>query len=332
MIHFLGQPLLWTLTISFAAPITLAALGGTLSERGGVVNIAMEGMMLLSAFTGTLVVSEATNGAHWSPQVAVPLGIGTAVLAGVVSAAILAAACVRLQANQIIVGMAINVVALGLTTYFLDTVFGAAGESLNLPGVPPAPIPFADHLSLFDLGNVLFRQNPFVYLAIVLTPITYAILFRTNLGLRLRACGENPFAAEAAGLNVRRLRYAGIVASGSLCGIAGADLCMASVGGAGASTFFGYNMTEGLGFIALAAVVVGRWNPIGAAVACFVFAFGEVAPTQLINSSIGDVHVSGFILNMLPYVLTLILAAGLMGRATPPAADGQPYEPQTGPL
>ncbi len=300
----------WQNALQFAALLLLPALGGLISERSGVVNIAMEGMMLVGAYAGVAVAVTSNN---------VWLGLLAAIICGGLISLIHAGVSINFKANQVISGIAINIIALGLTNYLLfvqtpdHAGFSALAPSLRLPNFswrPLANIPF--------LGPVLFQQNVVFYLAIALLVGIHFLLFRTNIGLRIRAVGEHPQAADTAGVHVRLVRYCCVVSSGLLSGLAGAFLSLGIVG------IFNSNMTDGRGFIALAAVVFGKYMPLGAAGACLIFGLGEAlaysAPLQ-------QAGIDSNIIATVPYLLTLVALVGFVGRTVAPAADGIPYEP-----
>jgi general nucleoside transport system permease protein len=296
---------LWQTALVAAVLLLLPALGGVISERSGVVNIAMEGMMLTGAFFAVWA------DLNWhSPWIAVLV----AMLAGGLMALIHAVVSIRFRADQIVSGIAINIFAAGLTVYLVRTIYGLqdvghveASEALPNWSVPVlSAIPF--------LGKVLFQQNVVVYIALILLVVIEIVLFRTQLGLRIRAVGEHPQAADTAGLNVYAIRYGAVITSGLLSGLAGAFLAI------GVSNTFVPNMTDGRGYIALAAMIFGKWTPRGAFVACLIFGLGEA-----IYANNSTIHVSQYLLSMLPYLITLVVLAGLVGRSTPPAADGIPY-------
>jgi ABC-type uncharacterized transport system permease subunit len=298
---------LWAAALQFGALLLLPALGGVISERSGVVNIAMEGMMLTGAFAGVMIALGTKS---------VFIGVLGAMLAGGLMALIHAVVSINFKANQIVSGIAINIAALGLTDYLYTVLTGGqeiphlsnAFRLLTLPLGPLANIPF--------LGPVFFQQNVVFYLAILALIGMQFLLFNTNLGLRIRAVGEHPQAADTAGINVRLLRYLCVVSSGLLSGLAGAYLSL------GISGIFVNNMTEGAGFIALAAMIFGKYTPWGTAGACLIFGLGEALSFRL-----QDTGFSPNLLSILPYLLTLIALVGLVGRTIPPAADGIPYEP-----
>jgi ABC-type uncharacterized transport system permease subunit len=306
--HVLLTADLWRATLEAAALLLLPALGGVISERSGVVNIAMEGMMLTGAFFA--VVADL---AWHNPWLAALVGI----LAGGMMALIHAVVSIRFRADQIVSGIAINIFAAGLTLFLVQRIFGLqdvghVGQSELLPYIN---VPVLDQIPFF--GRVLFQQNVVVYAAIVLLVVVQLMLFRTRLGLRIRSVGEHPQAADTAGINVYAIRYGAVITSGLLSGLAGAFLAI------GISNTFVPNMTDGRGYIALAAMIFGKWTPIGAFVACLIFGLG-----QAIYDANSIIHVSQYLLSMLPYILTLVVLAGVVGRSIPPAADGVPYAPE----
>ncbi len=309
----------WQTALQFAALLVLPALGGVISERSGVVNIAMEGMMLTGAFAAVILTLTFHN-LGVSESLSTLLGVLSAIIAGGLMALIHAGISINFKANQIVSGVAINIFALGLTSYLVFVLTPAGQgvpslpESLRLPSLswgPLANIPW--------LGHVLFQQNVIFYVAIVILIGVQFLLFRTNIGLRIRAVGEHPQAADTAGVNVRLLRYLCVISSGLLSGLAGAYLSL------GVAGVFNPNMTDGRGFIALAAMIFGKYNPLGAAVACLIFGlgYGLSLPLQDLSPNPNLTY----LLQTLPYVFTLIALVGIVGRTIPPAADGIPYEP-----
>jgi general nucleoside transport system permease protein len=290
-------------TIRNATPLIFAALGGMFSERSGVVNIGLEGLMLISAFAGVV-------GASLSGSALVGLGFGLG--AGLVFALIHALMCITFEADQIISGTAINLLALGGTGYLMVLIFGSGGTSPRVNGFKEVAIPGLSDIPL--IGPALFNQSLLVYLMYVLIPITYVGVFRTPFGLRLRATGEVPEAVDTAGVSVARMRYYGVALSGLLAACGGVYLSM------GILSAFTENMTGGRGFIALAALIFGRWNPIGAAAAALLFGFGLAVTFQVPQEAIPVEFIQ-----MLPYVLTIVALASFGGRAIAPAAIGKPY-------
>jgi simple sugar transport system permease protein len=318
----LRQPLLWQTTLAFSAPLILAAVGGTISERSGVVNVAMEGMMLVAAFFSAYSADKAASLLHVSPPLAALIGVLGAVVAGSLMAWLHAWACIRYQANQVVSGIAINLLALGLTSYLFYTLYGSQGTPASLAGIPNVSIPVLSNIQFLALGPILFQLNPLVYAAFASVIAAHFFLFRTTLGLRIRSVGEHPRASDTAGINVQRLRYMAVILSGALSGLAGAYLALNGPHG-----LFSDNMTGGRGFIALAAMIVGKWTPFGAMGACLLFGFGQALAITLAGTTIGTYEVSTYLVAMLPYLLTIVAVAGLIGRSTPPAADGIPYDP-----
>ncbi|MGI8824404.1 MAG: ABC transporter permease [Chloroflexota bacterium] len=318
----LSDPNLWSGTLREATPLALAAMGGVISERSGVVNIAMEGMMLTGAFFGFVFTLLFSN---------VAVGLLAAIVTGGIMASFHAFAAIRLRADQIVVGMAVNLVALGLTSFLLFQKYSSNSLTTCLPPTPctkgqlrtiPDWTVSVFHLDQIPaLGSVLFQQNPLVYLMLLIVVLTHFLLFRTTLGLRIRAVGEHPRAADTAGINVQRLRYLSVILSGMLSGLAGGYLSLAVAYG------FSDNMTAGRGFIALAAMIFGKWTPFGAFGACLLFGFGSQLGYSLQNVVIGSFQVSPNLISTLPYVVTIVALAGFIGRAIPPAADGLPYDP-----
>jgi simple sugar transport system permease protein len=310
ILHVIITSNFWQTTLENGALLLLPALGGVISERSGVTNIAMEGMMLAGAFIGVI----AALGWH-SPWLAAL----AAMVAGGCMALILAVLAIRFRADQIISGIAINIFAAGVTAFLVFRLFTDSGGTPHVPSaslLPRLSIPLLSDIRFLGIGDVFFRQSIIFYVALLLLVATQIVLFRTRLGLRLRAVGEHPQAADTAGINVYAIRYGAVLVSGLLSGLAGAYLAIGIV------DVFNPGMTEGRGFIALAAMIFGKWRPVGAFVACLIFGFGYAIFAG--NSSI---HFPSSILQMTPYVLTLIVLAGLVGRSTPPAADGQPYTP-----
>jgi simple sugar transport system permease protein len=291
-------------TMVRAVPIALGGLAGTLCERSGVVNIAIEGMLLAGAFTGALVGS-------------VLGGIGglvAAVAIGGLFGFILALLVVTYRMDQIIAGVVINLFVLGLTSYVSSQVFAEARWLNNAPVFRAIPIPILSDIPV--IGPMLFQQNIFVYGALVMVAVATYYLFHTRIGQRTRAVGEHPRAADTLGVNVYRIRYLNVTLGGMVAGFGGAWFTLGSVGR------FDENMTGGRGFIGLAAMIFGRWHPVGALAAALVFGFADSLQQKL--ALLGTPIPSEF-LAMAPYIATIVVVAGLVGRAKPPAADGKPY-------
>jgi general nucleoside transport system permease protein len=286
--------------VRHSTPLILGALCGLLSERSGVINIGIEGTMLLSAFMAYMFNVWTGN---------LPLAIVGGVLTGAIMGLLLAFMSVTLKLDQIIGGTVINILALGLTGYFYQTGLTTAGKLRALPLGPLADIPL--------IGPVLFDNPPITYLAIVLVFVLQYVLFRTKWGLRTRAVGEHPRAADTVGINVYFMRYANVILGGAIAGLAGAFLTLEAVGS------FERNMTNGRGFIALAVMLFGKYNPIGAWGAALFFGFTTAMQTQLQFMGINVPHQ---FIGMIPYVMTILVLAGFVGRTRVPAADGVPYE------
>jgi general nucleoside transport system permease protein len=288
-IAFLVQSL--RITIPYALP----ALGATFSERGGVVNIALEGILLISAFATTVATFYTGN----------PLfGVSCGILAGLLTGLLHGIISITFKANQIVSGIAINLLAVGITKFACQIIFHSSSNSDRIPGM--------EQWDAFLSIPIL--NNPFIIVTILLLIVGNLVLFKSRFGLRLRAVGEHPAAAETLGINVARMRHAGVLISGALAGLGGAWLALDQHS-------FTDGMSAGRGFIALAAMIVGKWKPIGAVVACLLFGIAENVANQLQGGFIPTQFIQ-----MLPYVLTMIVLAGFMGRSTPPAADGMPYE------
>jgi general nucleoside transport system permease protein len=303
--------LIWS-TVRLSTPLILAALGGLFSERSGIINIALEGKMLAGAFTAAAVTYAADSKLHLgaaSPWIGLLAGMA----AGILIAAIYAIVCIRYKADQVVSGTAINILMIGVPGFLSGAFFLSSGSTPQIPKeqlIPWAPI----------------------IIAFALVPITWYVLYRTPFGLRLRSVGENPEAADAAGVSVSRIRYSGVLIAGALAGIGGAYLSI------GQSSLFTRNMTSGRGFIALAALIFGKWRPVQTLLACLLFGFTEAVSIQmqgaiklpaffatLLRQTPGDDIPVQFI-QMVPYLLTIIVLAGFIGSSRPPRALGIPYQ------
>jgi ABC-type uncharacterized transport system permease subunit len=289
--------------LRFATPLVFAALGGVVSERAGVVNIGLEGMMLVGAFFA-VYGADLTGG--WIG------GLLLGMLAGGALALVHAFFAVSLRADQIVSGFAINFLALGITGYVFLHHYGDEGTPDGLPAVPDVTLPI-DWIPFF--GPALEKLNLLVWVALILVFVVWLFVFRTPTGLRLRSVGENPRAAATVGISVYWVRYLAVIASGVLAAMGGAFLSIGFVHS------FNQNMTAGRGFIALAVVIVGKWRPGAALAAALLFGFAQALAQRLPVFS----ESSATLLLSLPYVVTLIAVAGLVGRSIPPAADGVPY-------
>jgi general nucleoside transport system permease protein len=300
-------------TLRYATPLTFAALGGLLSERSGVVNIALEGMMLAGAFFGA-----------WGADVTGSwvLGLAVAMAAGAAFGLVHAVFSIHVRTDQVVGGTAINFLALGLTGYLFVKIYGSEGTPPGISQIPDVHLGWLASLPPHAFGGfleqALGQTNLMIWLGFALLGVVALGVFRTPAGLRLRAVGEQPQAAEAAGISVYAVRYAGVVLSGVLAALGGAYLSIGFVHS------FNQNMTAGQGFIGLAALIFGRWRPLGAFAAALLFGFSSALAAQL------DVYSqSGAVLfQALPYVLTLVAAVGLIGRSVAPAAVGKPYVKQ----
>ncbi len=285
--------LIWS-TMRLSTPLILAALGGLFSERSGVINIALEGMMLAGAFTAAAITHATGN-----PFIGLLAGMG----AGLLVALIHAVACIRYRADQVVTGTAINILMIGMPAFLSGAFFLSSGATPQIP-----------------------KENLLPYLpiaiAFLLVPLTWYVLNKTPFGLRLRSVGENPEAADAAGVRVATMRYWGVLLSGVLAGIGGAYLSI------GQSSLFTRNMTSGRGFIALAALIFGKWRPVQTLLACLLFGFTEAVSIQMqgvVKLPSGEDIPVQFI-QMVPYVLTIVVLAGFIGSSQPPRALGSPYQ------
>ncbi|HKG12223.1 MAG TPA: ABC transporter permease [Pyrinomonadaceae bacterium] len=277
--------------IRLATPLLLAALGGMFSERSGVINIALEGLLLAGAFTAASVTWYA--GSPW-------VGLASAILAGAAIALIHAVACIRYRADQVVSGTAINILLTGVPALLSGAFFLSSGSTPQVP------------------KDDLIPLTP-VVIAFALVPLSYYVLYYTPFGLRLRAVGENPEAADAAGVSVKRMRYTAVLLSGALAGIGGAYLSI------GQSSLFTRNMSAGRGFIALAALIFGKWRPVQTMLACLLFGFTEAIAIQLQGVRFGGEEIPNQFIQMIPYVLTIVVLAGFIGQSRAPRSLGLAY-------
>jgi ABC-type uncharacterized transport system permease subunit len=291
-------------TLRYATPLLFAALGGIISERSGVINIGLEGMMLTGAYFGI-----------WGADVlhSWVLGCLVAIVSGGLLALVHATFSIHLRANQVVSGTAINFLALGITGYFFIAHYGSNGTPSGISAVPNVKLPLIQHVGFF--GAAIGNTNLLTWLGLLLVPALSVFLFRSRWGLRLRAVGEKPRAADTVGLPVLRTRYVAVVTSGMLAALGGAYLSVAFVGS------FNQDMTEGRGFIALAAVIFGNWRPAGALAATLLFGFASALADRLPTFS----QSAATLFQALPYVLTLVAVAGIIGRSRAPASVGIPY-------
>lgn len=292
--------------LRIAAPLLFAALGGILSERAGIFAVGLEGMMLAGAFAGVI-------GTHVLDTVGG--GLAMSMLGGAALGSIVAVATVRFRADQMVTGLAVNILAVGLTSFLLRGLFGR-GEApvIRVPILAPVPIPLLSDIPV--LGPLLFRQPPLTYLGLALTVPLFFFLMHTRAGLTLRAIGENPEAAFAVGADPLRVRMIAVIAGSALAGLGGAVLPLQQVG------TFTDAMTNGRGYIALAAIIVGRWMPFGALVGCLLFGAADAFQLRVQGLRL---PVSSYVIQMMPYVVALTLLASLGRTARLPAAIGIPF-------
>lgn len=306
-------------TLRLSAPLLLACLAGLYSERSGIFDIGLEGKMLAAAF-GAATVAALTNSMWLGLLAGMGVSLATALLQG--------AAAISLRGNQLIAGVAINMLAAGMTTFLGQTWFHQGGRTPPLTEggrFNAIDLPFAAEIANIPIlgplyADVLSGHYILVYIAFLMVPVTAYVLYRTRFGLRLRSVGENPKAVDTAGISVVRLRYQAVIVTGLLCGIAGAYFSIAQGSG------FGNNMTAGRGYIALAALIFAKWRPVPAMFTCLLFGFLEALQIRLQSTSlpvIGEVPVQA--IQALPYILTVILLAGFIGKAVGPKAGGVPY-------
>jgi simple sugar transport system permease protein len=309
-------------TLRVATPIALAAFCGVMCERSGVVDIGIEGKMLMGAMVAYAVnlfsyqILKETMDPATAGQVSRWLALFAAVLSGLVLSLLHGVVVIKFKADQIISGTVVNILALGITGYFYRQFLAQ-----NLPAgpgtFPIVPIPILSEIPI--IGPILFQQQPIVYMMMILVFVIHYVLFYTPWGLRTRAVGEHPRAADTLGINVFKMRYTDVMLGGMIAGLAGAWFTLEAV------DVFNPGMTNGLGFIGLAAMIFGKWMPFGALAGALIFGLGTSVTATI---SIFRPDIPSQIPQMLPYILTIIVLTGVVGRATPPAADGQPYEKQ----
>lgn len=306
-------------TIRLATPLLFACLAGLYSERAGIFDIGLEGKMLMAAMASASVAF--LTGSVW-------LGVLAGIGASLVLAAIHGVASITFRGNQLISGVALNFVASGITVLVAQRLFAQGGRTPALTGdarFSPITLPFADSLRDIPLVGPLYAEvisgHPIlVYMGILAVPLTWWVLYRTRFGLRLRAVGENPAAVDTAGISVIGLRFAAVAITGVLCGLAGAYMATALQAG------FGREMTAGRGYIALAALIFAKWRPWGALWACLLFGFFQaLALRPDVVQAVVRVKVPVTFLDALPYILTVLVLAGFVGKAIPPRAGGEPY-------
>ncbi|MBW4840984.1 MAG: ABC transporter permease [Paenibacillaceae bacterium] len=314
VLTLLGQ--LLNSTLVFSTALIFTALGGIFSERSGVVNIGLEGLMIFGAFAagvGTYYAQEAGMGA-FSPWV----GVIAAMVMGAIGALIHAVATITFKADQTISGIVINFLAAGLTVYIVKLLFEGAAETPLVTVFHKVPIPILRDIPI--IGEGFFNSYPTTYLALILVVVIYFVLFKTPFGLRLRSVGEHPSAADTLGVNVTKMRYIGVLLSGMLGGIGGATITLTT------TSTFAHNTISGQGFIAIAAMIFGKWNPLGAFGAAMFFGFSQAIRNYVQLFEWSRSIPQEFIF-MIPYVLTIIVLVGAVGRSSAPAALGTPYDP-----
>lgn len=304
-------------TLVFSTALIFAALGGMFSERSGVVNIGLEGLMVSGAFAAAVATYSASeagfgSGSPW-------IGLIAAVVYGVLFSLLHAVATITFKSDQTVVGVVINILALGVAIYFTRSLYDGSVQTPQLYDVfSKVSIPLLSDIPI--LGEGFFHAYPTTYIVAILVAVSFFILFKTPFGLRLRAVGEHPSSADTVGINVSRYRYIGVMLSGALAGLGGATITLTT------TSSFAYNTISGQGFIALAALIFGKWNPLGLAGAAVFFGFAQAIRNfaQLFDWS---KNIPTEVFYMLPYVLTLIVLAAAVGRSSAPSALGQPYDP-----
>lgn len=297
--------------LRLATPLIFASLGGVFSERSGVVNIALEGIMIMGAFFAVLFTHMTGN--PW-------IGVLAAMITGILTSLLLGVVAIHLQGNQVVAGVAINLLAVSLTAFLLELIWNRSGATPSVENALTGnPFKFLEGIPI--LGDLFSKFTPFIYLAFLMVAVSYYVLFKTPFGLRIRAVGEHPRAADTVGINVYKIRYICVMISGALAGIAGASLSIGTI------SLFREGMTAGKGFIALAAMIFGKWHPIGALFACLFFGLADAIQIQA--QSFG-IPIAQEFLQMLPYVATILALAGVVGRSVAPKADGEPYEKDMG--
>ncbi len=294
---------LFAATLRMATPLVYASLGGLFSERVGIINIGLEGMMLTGAFSGVLATYSTGN--PW-------VGVLVSILAGGLLGLLHALLTVKLAGNQIVSGTGINIFALGFTAYMSQIIWQSRGASPNVQGLGSSPIPLLRDLPV--VGEIIGNQTPLVYIALVVVVISYIVLSKTSFGLRIKAVGKHPAAADAAGINVYRTKYIGVIVGGMLAGLGGAFLSLDHL------SFYALGMSGGRGFIALAAMILGGWTPFGVLGASLLFGFTDALQMRL--QSIG--MLPSQILLTVPYIVTIIVLAAFVRKRVPPS-DYKPY-------
>jgi simple sugar transport system permease protein len=292
--------------IRISTPIALAAMGGAFSERAGIINIGLEGMILFGAFAG--VLGSFFTGSPW-------LGVLSSILFGGLLGYLFALFTIKFRADHVVTGVALNIFSLGATTWLMQVFWGSRGCSPNVNGLSVISIPFIEGIPL--LGKLLGTHSPLVYLMFILVFAGWILLFKTPLGLRIRIIGEHPEAADTLGIRIKRIQYFCVILSGILAGLGGAYLSL------GHLNSFSMNMSAGRGYMALAANIFGKWNPFGGFLASYLFAYTDAAQMRLQGLNIG---IANELIRMFPYILTILVLAGAVIRSRPPASLGKHYE------
>ena len=295
---------LFAASIRLATPIAYASLGGLFSERVGIINIGLEGIMLSSAFSSVVITYFSNN--PW-------FGLVGAILVGLLLGYLHAILTIKFSANQIVSGVGINLIAMGFTAYMSQIIWGSRGSSESVNGLGLISIPLLKDVPI--VGEIIGTHSPLVYLMFIVTALSYILLFKMPIGLRMRAVGEHPAAADSAGIDVIRVKYLGVILSGMLAGLGGAFLSIGHV------NLFVLGMTGGRGFIAMAAMIFGKWKPLRVFGASLLFGFADALQIRL--QSLGILPPQ--IILAIPYIITIAVLAGVVGRATPPS-DYKPYE------
>jgi|UniRef100_A0A7V3RFW3 simple sugar transport system permease protein len=309
IVNVFSNPIFYKSTLTQSTPLILAALGGVYAETTGVTNIALEGIMLMGAFGG--VAGSYFTGNPW-------YGLALGVLLGSMLAALHAWASIKYGADQIISGTALILLAQGITGFALVELFGQPGSTDLVRSIPLVKLGGFENVPF--VGSIFGSLSPFVYIAFISVLMSWFLIYKTKLGLRMRSVGNNPEAADTLGVNVYNIRYFGVMMSGVLAAIGGAYLSIGELGQ------FTTNMTNGRGFIALAAMIIGNWNPTGAMLAALLFGAASAFNNQLQSQSVLSLSTNTqYIFGMIPYIITLIVVGGLIGKSRAPTADGIPY-------
>ncbi|WP_017811379.1 MULTISPECIES: ABC transporter permease [Paenibacillus] len=304
-------------TLVFATALIFTSLGGIFSEKSGVTNLGLEGLMVFGAFAAG-VVGHYAQDAGMDTFSAATMGLLAAIVLGTIVSLIHALASITFKADQVISGIVINFLAAGSTLYMVKLLFDGAGETELIAGYNRIAIPYLSQIPL--LGDAIFNAYPTTYLAIILVFVSFYVLYKTPFGLRLRSVGEHPSAADTVGIKVNRMRYIGVMLSGALAGIGGATITLTTTG------TFSHNTISGQGYIAIAAMIFGKWNPIGAFGAAVFFGLAQ-AVRNYVQLFAWTQSIPPEVIYMLPYVLTIIVLVAAVGRSSAPSALGQPYDP-----